>query len=124
MRERSIKDVFANFYGLGNFPSYEEYCVEQESTAADAELSDRQFFNSNVYLRRIEVSIEIFLLEADARGKAAETVVYAQMTGLGLGAWLWQPEPELQKKLFLIAFQRVLERNGRNLNFVAVVDLR
>jgi Domain of unknown function (DUF4804) len=122
MRERSIKDVFASFYGLGNFPSYEEHRVKQELTAADAELSDRQFFNTDVYLHRIEVSIEIFLLEAEARGEAAETAVYAQMTGLGLGAWLWQPE--LQEKLFLLAFQRVLERNHQNLKFVAVVDLR
>ena len=43
--------------------------------------------NSELYKKRIGVTIETFLLEADARGVEAGTPVHVFLVGLGLGVW-------------------------------------
>lgn len=43
--------------------------------------------NFDLYKKRIAVTIETFLLEADTRGIEAETPVHTFLVGLGLGVW-------------------------------------
>ena len=48
----TVLDVFAKFYGLDYFP-------------LNNEIADS--FNGEVYLKRIQISVETFLIEANAR---------------------------------------------------------
>ena len=49
-------DVFAKFYGLAHFPLATE---------------TSESFNTSVYLKRIETSVETFLIEANSRSVVA-----------------------------------------------------
>lgn len=58
----SLLNVFARFYGLDSFPAYDV----KDGTG-------RPTFNEDVYVKRIEISAETFLLEANERGRVLET---------------------------------------------------
>jgi hypothetical protein len=49
--------------------------------------SGNKYFNVAVYKKRIKMSVETFLVEANDRGRAANKRVYVHTVGLGLGVW-------------------------------------
>jgi hypothetical protein len=116
-----LTDLFAQFYGLSHLPTLKE--AERASKSLDAGIADNDdgsYFHSAVYKSRMELSAETFLLEAESRGREAKTSILAQVYGLGLGVWMWQPD--VQRRIFLQAFGNVIKRN--NFEWVTVVDFR
>lgn len=89
--ELTLKSVFAKFYNIDYFPVHTEF---------------PGFFNDSIYLRRIQISIETFLIEANRRGLESNKRVYVHVVGLGLGVWMLNPGA--QKRIYLEAFQNSL----------------
>lgn len=56
----------------------------------------------------MEHTLEMFLLEANARGESEDKDIFAHMVGLGLGVWTFLPD--VQMELYLLACQNVVER--------------
>ena len=69
-RERAVLRLFAEFYGLSHLPSWEE--AEETPELCPLELRDKVFLQREVYTRRIQLSAETFLIEAESRGKNAD----------------------------------------------------
>jgi len=65
--ERSLQDVFAEFYGRECLPTYEEAAKDR---SGDHIKLSKLLFNAQLYRRRIEIGAETFLLEANDRGEA------------------------------------------------------
>ena len=82
--ELNLKHIFANFYDLQNFPTYEE-ADEMIKVNAD-------YFDNSVYRQRIQISAETFLIEANYRGQKEGRDVHAFIVGLGLGVWKYTSE--------------------------------
>ncbi len=64
---KTLNSVFAPFYGLDHFPTFQE-CSSSDKDGVVKRNQDT-FFHEAVFQQRIEVSAEIFLLEANDRGK-------------------------------------------------------
>ncbi len=48
--------------------------------------------------------------------------VYAHVTGLGMGVWLFCSE--VQRSAYIRAFQEVIQRNAKALDKIKVIDFR
>ena len=79
----SLKQVFADLYNLPFFPTYEQSQGLLEFYSG----SYKQYFNANVYRKRIQISAETFLIEANHRGQKTGQNVHVFIVGLGLGVW-------------------------------------
>ena len=77
-------------------------------------------FLCDIYMHRIEISAETFLIEANARGGEMNKGIYAKAVGLGLGVWM--KFPDIQRQIYLQAFQNVLQRNS--FEHIKVLELR
>lgn len=77
----------------------------------------------DMYKARIRITADLFLMEANDRGKEANKKVFAYMVGLGLGVWKIHPQ---QPKLFIDTFAAALRENSfphiSTLNF-AYIDV-
>ena len=69
-RESAVLRLFAEFYGLSHLPSWDE--AEETPELCPLELRDKVFLQKEVYIRRIQLSAETFLIEAESRGKEAD----------------------------------------------------
>lgn len=58
-------------------------------------------FDVPMYKSRIRVTADLFLLEANARAREADTKAWAYVVGLGLGAWEYEPR---QHEWYVSAF--------------------
>ncbi len=48
--------------------------------------------------------------------------MYAQVTGLGMGVWLFCSE--VQRSAYIRAYQEVIQRNAKALDKIKVIDFR
>ena len=90
--------TWADFYKIPYFPTFEdvtalEQYMPREFKEQYIRLSSTQYFNRGLYLRRMELVIKPFLLDANERGRMASeergnlTTVFCVVVGLGLGVW-------------------------------------
>ena len=104
--ENTIQGVLARFYGRqNNLPLYQEAQLKQERYVETA-LGSRVFLDKDLYTRRIQISAETFLIEAEHRGSQADKHVYCHVVGLGLG--VWKKSLELNKLFLRESLQRSL----------------
>ena len=82
----SLKQVFAAFYGIPFFPTYDK-CQGLIEFGSGFQGEGRQYFNANVYRKRIQIAAETFLIEANNRGQQTGKNVHVFIVGLGLGVW-------------------------------------
>lgn len=82
------------------------------------DIPSRPTLRPDLYKRRIAVTVETFLLEAEERGKDAGMSVHAFIVGLGLGVWQYHSE---QKTLYLDVIIEVIRR--LNFSHVDVVEV-
>lgn len=118
-RERELLQLFAEFYNLSHLPTWEE--VETGRTEEHVKVTitgsmEQVYFNTEVYIQRIQLTAETFLLEAESRGCEEDREVYCHVVGLGLGVWQVN---QLQQALYLKAWVRAL----RNLSLQKVKDI-
>jgi len=108
-------DVFTEFYGLKYFPLFSEifennFTEHKKYPHIKVKSSEQLMFNSDVYERRMEITIETFLIEANYRGKCRSKKVYVHVVGLGLGVWML--DPGIQNKIYLDCFRNILNKTS------------
>ena len=87
----TIEAVFARFYGSQLTSSESQSYVETRMLSG-------VYLDTQIYTKRIQISAETFLIEADHRGLQEDREVYCHVVGLGLGVWRISNE---QNKYFL-----------------------
>ncbi|KAF2880353.1 hypothetical protein ILUMI_25816 [Ignelater luminosus] len=115
---KSLHSVFANFY--------EEPCLtyEQVKTLMQNEpnrfttLENEAFFDNVIFSKRIALSIDTLLLEANHRAKQENTTAYIHVVGIGLGVWKCSPH---QEEVFVETFAKRLKSLGENLHSISDV---
>ena len=95
---------FSTFYGCDYFPSYSQ-CDAGLFTKCIKNI-DNNYFNYDVYTKRIQNAAETFLLEAERRGTIENRSVYVHVVGLRLGCWEYFKD---QTQYFLKGFESGLE---------------
>lgn len=113
----TLMPLFAKFYDVDYFPTFDDV-ASGRVTHGIAQKHRELYVNAKVYTRRIEISAETFLLEANRRGKESGKKVFAHVVGLGLGCWMFCPD--IQRVKYLVAFQNALQK--LKLDHVAHVD--
>ena len=107
------RDVFAKFYNIPRFPlfsdvkplmnrsvvdkltlknKYSEFKEEDFFPCKyrkDLDIKEKvhEYFNKNVYFKRVRVTAETFLIEANDRAQKLGKKAYVHVVGLGLGVW-------------------------------------
>lgn len=119
------RQMWANFYGAQpNFPLYSEAqeiynTCKKQGAQRYSKVFAEEYFDNLAYQRRLAVSFETLLLEAESRAEVAGTTAFVHVVGIGLGVWSLSAHQDRQ---FLDAFgscvQRLLPVLGR------VSDLR
>jgi hypothetical protein len=93
-----FEQAWAKFYGVSCLPLYSTIKAAAAGQTGFTFEGQRfvvlkrgwgapKFFNLSLFRTRCEVVAELFLLEAEARGKAADTNALCRVVGLGLGVW-------------------------------------
>jgi len=110
-RRSELLRLWASFYGKTHFPDWKEAQQSCEYTKLPGCL-----FDGDVYKRRMRMSVEPFLLDADARacGRSKElngrpVKAFVHVVGLGLGAWVL--DERVQSDLMLEVYQKVMEEH-------------
>ncbi|XP_066142087.1 uncharacterized protein [Euwallacea fornicatus] len=113
----TLPGLFINFYG-GSSLTYKEMRHEFSNTKKYTKLRDEKYFNNEIYCKRLSLSIDTLLLEANARGLEAQKLVFVHVVGIGLGVWRASSH---QNKLFMKCFcmrLRVLSKTLTNISDV------
>lgn len=111
----TIHNIFADFY--------EEPCfIYNENTLKNDErfvpINTIGYFDNIVYAKRLALSFDTLLLEANYRARNKNTTAYIHVVGLGLGVWKLSNH---QEKIFVKTFGERLTYLGPVLNAVSDV---
>ena len=87
----TVQAVFARFYGS-------KLNTESDERYIETKMLSGLYLDKEIYTKRIQISAETFLIEADHRGLQEDREVYCHVVGLGLGVWRISSE---QNKYFL-----------------------
>jgi len=104
--------IWAEFYGIDHFPTHTERAMQS------GELARGDFFDKEIYKKRLEMSILPYLMDANARAAAAEKQAYCHVVGLGTGVWAVPGVP--QEEYMLEVYADILANN--DLPNIADVD--
>ena len=89
----TLQALFARFYG--------SHLNSESQRLVETGLFSSVYLDTDIYTKRIQISAETFLIEADHRGLQEDRDVYCHVVGLGLGVWKISSE---QNKYFLREF--------------------
>lgn len=114
-KQNPLLDIWARFYET-TFPTFQE--AQQDTSGNYISINQKQYFNKEVYKKRMKMVIEPFLLDANERGKEVNKKVYAHIVGLGLGVW---QKFNKQPQLLVDVYADILKNNAlayiQTLNF-------
>lgn len=106
-RRSEVLRLWAEFYGREYFPDFDE---AKENADSYAKLPGC-FLDPDIYKRRMRMSIEPFLLDADERARQKGGVqAYVHLVGLGLGQWA--VHEVVQTDLMLEVYRDVLQEHA------------
>ncbi|XP_050513121.1 uncharacterized protein LOC126888790 isoform X2 [Diabrotica virgifera virgifera] len=118
----SLPKLFADFY--------EEECLDyhemnkKKHSGSNGRyvnlFGQENIFDNTFYVKRLTISFDTLLGEADARGSAVSKSVYVHMVGIGLGVWKVSGH---QDKLFMDTFGRRILTLGDKLHNISDVCL-
>ena len=121
------RDVFAKFYGIKHFPTFDQVKSILSNPSDDSFKMDDfhppdakydEFLHKSLYQKRIQITAETLFIEANDRAiKSGEKSAYVHVVGLGLGVWKKTNE---QCQWYVDAFGKVLK--DLNLEFISDVD--
>lgn len=107
--QNSLPNLFSEFYEEKNF-DYEEAIELKESLP----ISDKKrftnvkscLFDNYMFYKRLSLSFDTLLMEANYRAKLVNKVAYVHVVGLGLGVWRISPH---QGDVFMDTFADRIE---------------
>ncbi|KAJ8931999.1 hypothetical protein NQ314_015045 [Rhamnusium bicolor] len=111
----TVKGLFLNFYGELSL-TFEEIKDQLENTIKFTQIRKDQYFNNMVYERRLSLSIDTLLIEANERAKTAGVMAFVHVVGFGLGVW---KIAQHQEKIFMDTFARRIEFLSSTLMHIA-----
>lgn len=82
-------------------------------------LRPKRQFNHSMFKARLRITVELLLLEANKRAKAASMKAYVHIVGFGLGNWHINNE---QSEVYLEAFLDALDDFGDKLQNIGTLD--
>lgn len=104
--KNSIPQLFAEFYGEKSL-NYKEILKKMETHKGRyADLLKGYIFDNILYYKRLTVSIDTLLGEANARAKSSSKLAYVHIVGIGLGVWKISPH---QDELFMDTFAKRIQ---------------
>ncbi|RWS03153.1 hypothetical protein B4U79_11679 [Dinothrombium tinctorium] len=119
--DAKLLKIWAKFYDLGDgenfyFPTHKEIAkrvqnekeklIQIATPKKDRSLTFDSFFNVEVYKKRMTVTAQTLLLEANKRGEELCNKVYLHIVGFGLGVWQILPQ---QAALLIQCFADCIE---------------
>ncbi|CAH1128697.1 unnamed protein product [Ceutorhynchus assimilis] len=114
----SIQGIFLNFYGESN-STYHDLKKQLEDKRKYTKLNDdKKYFNNDVYEKRMSLSFDTLLIEANERAKNQNKMAYVFVVGIGLGVWRISLH---QNKMFISAFCKRIKFLGHKLNHISDV---
>lgn len=98
--KRGLRVVWARFYGEDYHPLYEEAVrrARVKENRRYLPLTSQTIFDVENYMKRVLLSVEIILLEANTRAEKQNTTAFLHIVGFGLGidpAYLPKPIPNI-----------------------------
>lgn len=87
----SLRILWARFYGEDYHPIYEEAVkrVKSSGNKRYIALTGQTIMDIENYMRRILLSVEIILLEANTRAEKQNTTAFLHVIGFGLGEYIY-----------------------------------
>lgn len=83
----NIHNLFAEFYGEKAFLYENVRYGPVENVKRFTELSNGDIFDNCIYAKRLSISFDTLLIEANHRAKEKGTSAYIHVVGIGLGVW-------------------------------------
>ncbi len=103
----NLLSIWKKFYQT-DFPTHEE--AKADTSGKYFPLSNSNYFNKDVYKKRIQMVVEPFLHDANHRAFHSNKKAYVHFVGLGLGQW--QVEPAMQTSVIINAVKQAIEDNA------------
>ncbi|CAG2059423.1 unnamed protein product [Timema podura] len=120
------RKVWSDFYGIApHLPTYEELSEKIESLSAEDQArylklpGNTGIFDNGIFKKRLSVSLDTLLLEAEHRAAERNTTAYIHVVGIGLGVWKCSKH---QEEVFLEAFADCLARLQPGLSHVSDIN--
>nr|CAD7578247.1 unnamed protein product [Timema californicum] len=120
------RKVWSDFYGITpHLPTYKELSQKIESLSAADQARylklprHKGIFDNDIFKKRLSVSIDTLLLEAEHRAAERNTTAYIHVIGIGLGVWKCSKH---QEEMFLEAFADCLARLQPGLSHVSDIN--
>ncbi|XP_018564454.1 uncharacterized protein LOC108905878 [Anoplophora glabripennis] len=115
----SVHKLFSNFYeepcrDYSEVLNYKKTLPKNEERYV--ELKTKSIFDNHLYHKRLAISIDTLLMEANYRAAEKETSAYIYVVGLGLGVWKISDH---QEKVYMDAFAKRISLLGKNLSSVS-----
>ncbi|XP_050293097.1 uncharacterized protein LOC126733752 [Anthonomus grandis grandis] len=116
----TLQSIFTNFYGEPCL-TYEQLKPNFNNKKKYTKLSETVYFDNEIYERRMSLSIDTLLLEANFRAKEAGKMAFVHVVGIGLGVWRISTH---QGVVFREAFAKRIQYLGKTNNLNHVSDIR
>ncbi|XP_017875387.1 uncharacterized protein LOC108622189 isoform X2 [Ceratina calcarata] len=116
--KRGLKVVWAKFYGEEYLPLFEETLkkVKSKDNRKYLPLDSETVFDIENYMKRTLLTVEILLLEANARAEKMNTTAFLHVVGFGLGVWRVVQDQDVY---FLKTFEIALRKMNKKLRHVS-----
>ena len=103
----TIPSIFSGFYGKPSW-DYKTFLLSPDLKKPGhfTEISKGVYFDNVTFARRIALSIDTLLLEANQRARERKMDAYVHVVGFGLGVWKCSVH---QEDIFMETFQKRLE---------------
>ncbi|KAF2899709.1 hypothetical protein ILUMI_06467 [Ignelater luminosus] len=116
----TVHSLFADFYETACFTYKQALKYKKKEPSRFNEIYKGTFFDNHVYCKRINLSVDAFLLEANQRAKERNATAVVHVVGIGLGVWKLSTH---QDSLFLDACAKRIQTLGSNRSLNNVSDV-
>ncbi|KAF2895286.1 hypothetical protein ILUMI_10897 [Ignelater luminosus] len=115
-----MRSLFSGFYGEVGFTYQRLLNYKDTEPTRFTEIRKGIFFDNNVYCKRIILSIDTLLLEANQRAKERNMTAVVYVVGIGLKVWKISPH---QAALFLDASAKRIQTLGSKKSLDHISDV-
>lgn len=103
----TMQAVFSNFYDKPNLSFSDFFSLDEHAMSGYfRKITTGVYFDNVTYSKRIAISIDTLLFEANYRAKEKETTAFVHVVGIGLGVWKCSTH---QEEVFMETFAKRVE---------------